>query len=281
MAAKQQTPTTSSEILSDVVCGVDGTRNGYEAVRQAASLTGPDGHLTLVAATGMTGTGPHSAAVLAPVRAKRALENARRLAKEARVSSDAEIEGGGPVADVLLRRARGHGVLALGAPGMSRLGHLLVGGISTAAAHALPCSLLLVARRPPAGTSFGERIIVASDGLSGSDDLVDFATALARQRKAWLMLLHTVRSESASHPARIAAQGERLRDALDSRCAVRVEPGPAHDVIVGTAAEERVSLIVMGSRRLRGLRALGSVSERVVHDAPCSVLVMRPEDLRR
>ena len=30
-----------------------------------------------------------------------------------------------------------------------------------------------------------------------------------------------------------------------------------------------------------GGRALGSVSERVVHDAPCSVLVMRPEDVRQ
>jgi nucleotide-binding universal stress UspA family protein len=51
-------------------------------------------------------------------------------------------------------------------------------------------------------------------------------------------------------------------------------------VIVETAAREDASLVVIGSRRLEGVRALGSVSERVVHDAPCSVLVMRPEDLR-
>ena len=281
MAAKQQTPAPSTQILSDVVCGVDGTRTAYEAVRQAASLTGPDGHLTLVAVTGMTGSGRYKGTVFTPVRARRALDHARRLARETGVSSDPKIEGGGPVAEVLLDRARGRGVLALGAPSMSRLGHLLIGGITTAAAHALPCSLLLVARRSPAGTSFGERIMVASDGLSGSDDLVDFAAALAREREAWLLLLHAARSESASHLARIAAQGERVRKALGSRSAVRVEPGRAHDVIVGTAAGESVSLIVMGSRRLGGLRALGSVSERVVHDAPCSVLVMRPEDMRR
>lgn len=35
------------------------------------------------------------------------------------------------------------------------------------------------------------------------------------------------------------------------------------------------SLIVLGSRGLHGIRALGSVSERVAHRAPCSVLVVR------
>jgi hypothetical protein len=35
-------------------------------------------------------------------------------------------------------------------------------------------------------------------------------------------------------------------------------------------------LIVVGSRGLHGPRALGSVSERVAHRAPCSVLVVRP-----
>ena len=36
-----------------------------------------------------------------------------------------------------------------------------------------------------------------------------------------------------------------------------------------------VDLLVVGSRGLRGVRALGSVSERVAHQAHCSVLVVR------
>ena len=35
-------------------------------------------------------------------------------------------------------------------------------------------------------------------------------------------------------------------------------------------------LLVLGSRGLRGVRALGSVSERAAHRAGCSVLVIRP-----
>ena len=38
---------------------------------------------------------------------------------------------------------------------------------------------------------------------------------------------------------------------------------------------EQCDLVVVGSRGLRGVRALGSVSERVAHDARSSVLVVR------
>jgi nucleotide-binding universal stress UspA family protein len=39
---------------------------------------------------------------------------------------------------------------------------------------------------------------------------------------------------------------------------------------------ESADLVVVGSRGLRGLKALGSVSERVAHQARSSVLVVRP-----
>jgi nucleotide-binding universal stress UspA family protein len=54
------------------------------------------------------------------------------------------------------------------------------------------------------------------------------------------------------------------------------ETGPAHERIVAAARSQRASLVVLGSRGLRGIRALGSVSERVVHEAQCSVLIARP-----
>ena len=43
-------------------------------------------------------------------------------------------------------------------------------------------------------------------------------------------------------------------------------------------AAQDVDLLVVGSRGLRGLQALGSVSDRVAHQAPCSVLVLRGVD---
>jgi nucleotide-binding universal stress UspA family protein len=267
-----------TRVLANVLCGVDGTRSSYEAVRQAASLAAPDGRLTLLAVTGRTGSGRYQGAALAPMRARRALDRARRLARENGVNSSPELVDTGPVVDVVLDRAREHGLLALGAPSMSRLAHLLIGGIATVAAHNLPCALLVVRRRS-ADSRFNERILVASDALSRSDALVDFAADLAQVRQASLILLHVASSESAI-PARIVAQTERVRRTLGSRSHVRVEPGRAYSTIVETAAQEGASLIVLASRRVSGLRALGSVSERVVHGAPCSILALRPEDLR-
>jgi len=57
-----------------------------------------------------------------------------------------------------------------------------------------------------------------------------------------------------------------------------VRRGSPADEIVRCAAEGGVGLIVMGSRGWGAMHAvlLGSVSERVLHAAPCPVLIVRP-----
>ncbi|MGH3044966.1 MAG: universal stress protein [Gaiellaceae bacterium] len=53
-----------------------------------------------------------------------------------------------------------------------------------------------------------------------------------------------------------------------------LEEGHPVDTLLNAA--KSADLLVVGSRGLHGVRALGSVSERVAHKAPCSVLVVRP-----
>ncbi len=57
----------------------------------------------------------------------------------------------------------------------------------------------------------------------------------------------------------------------------RSERGHPVDRTVTVAAEERVDLIVMGSRGLSGFKSflLGSVSDGVLHHAHCPVLIVR------
>ncbi len=57
----------------------------------------------------------------------------------------------------------------------------------------------------------------------------------------------------------------------------KLESGSARTVIVETARAAGASLVVMSSRRLHGLLAIGSVSRRVVHGGHCSVLLVPPE----
>jgi nucleotide-binding universal stress UspA family protein len=161
---------------------------------------------------------------------------------------------------------------------MPRLAHLLVGGTATAAAHVLPASVL-VARRPPAGAQFGDRIVVASDALERSSELVGLATALARLHGSSLTLVHAIDGPSSRHPTRLGAQVDFVTRTLGEKAHVRIEPRHVHDLILEAATTDLCSLLILGSRRVGGVRAVGSVSERMVHDAPCSVLVIRPEDL--
>jgi len=273
-----RTPLQHARIFDDILCGVDGSRGSYESVRQSAALGGAAARLAMVAVTAVRGAGQQRTAAIAPTRARQALAYARRLAVEAGVEDvTTEIDEGAPVLERLLARAREHRLLAIGAPLMPRIAHLLVGGTATEAAHLLPTSLL-VARRV-AGRPFGDAIIVASDGSSRSGALVDFAVALAQERDASLMLLHAVHGETGAVHAEIAAQVERVMAALGAKASIRIESGRARNLILAAAQAEHCSLIILASRRLSGLRALGSVSERVVHDARCSVLVIRPEDL--
>jgi nucleotide-binding universal stress UspA family protein len=60
-------------------------------------------------------------------------------------------------------------------------------------------------------------------------------------------------------------------------CAADVETGDPADTLLRIAAERRADLIVVGARGLSGRDRyqLGSVSEKVVHHARCSVLVVR------
>ena len=267
-------------IFDDILCGVNGTRRSYEAVRQAAMLAEPGAHLTLVAVTAVRGEGTQRTAAIGPERARRALAHARRVALAAGIEDvTVDMDDGAPVTERLLARAHDHHLLAIGAPAMSRIAHILVGGTATEAAHLLPASVLLV-RRPLARVTFGERILVASDGSHRSEGLVDFAAELARQRGASLVLVHAFHGETGAQPTAIATQVERVTAALGEEAAVRIERGSPRNLILSTAETERCSLIIVASRRLSGLRALGSLSERLVHDARCSVLVMRPEDVR-
>ncbi|ASY65768.1 Universal stress protein UspA-related nucleotide-binding protein (plasmid) [Sinorhizobium sojae CCBAU 05684] len=77
------------------------------------------------------------------------------------------------------------------------------------------------------------------------------------------------------HIARDAA--ENARSLGVGTVDTRVEPGDYAETILAVADEIGADLIVIGSRGLGGLRGLliGSVSQKVVQHAPCSVVVVR------
>jgi nucleotide-binding universal stress UspA family protein len=142
--------------------------------------------------------------------------------------------------------------------------------------HQLPTPLL-VARRPPSHVVFADSMIVASDGSRRCDGLVDFAIELARERGSTLALVHA--ADGAEEQGAIAAQHARLTVALGDRGSLHVEDARPLGLLLRVAEAQGCSLIIVASRHLTGVRALSSLSERLVHQARCSVLVMRAEDV--
>jgi nucleotide-binding universal stress UspA family protein len=266
----------SGRAFADVLCAVDGTRRSYTAVEQAAVFAGPTGRLTLMAVTAVAGAGAYRSAAIDPKRVGWILDRAAQIAERAGVDCERVVDPGGPPSAEILRAASAHELLALGAPAMSWLGGALVGDVAFETMKSFTTPLLM-ARPPEAARPFAERILVASDGLEESDRVVELAGRLAFELGSTVVLVHGG-ADSPEQPARLQAQAHELELLLPARSEALLEPADAREAILDVARSREASLIVIGSRRRSSEHPLGSVSRRVVHDAPCSVLLVPPED---
>jgi nucleotide-binding universal stress UspA family protein len=274
-------------VFAGILCAIDGREGGFTAVEQAAALAGPSGQLTVLEVTSYRSGGERRSPAIGPAEATRVLERASGIARQAGVPFTAEVDPASPAQRVILDWSVGYDLLALGAPATSWLRGLFVAGVSDTALGSL-VTPLLVARPTPQGHRFADRILVASDCLEGSDELVELAGGLALSHGASVILLHAIghephaRRDGVEEKAdRLREQSRRLERSVGEASEVRSERGHAHDVIVKAARGLGASLVLMSSRRLDGLRTIGSVSRRVVHEAHCSVLLVPPERLGR
>jgi nucleotide-binding universal stress UspA family protein len=281
-------PAGTAPIFVDLLCAIRGKEGGYAAVEQAAALAGARGRLTLLAVTSYRSGGAHRGPAIGPARAAEILGRAEGIAREVGVPYTSEVDPGSPPSRVILDWSARYDLLALGAPASSWPGTWLSVGVGNKAIEGFSTPLL-VARPLAAERRDTDRIVVASDGLEASQADVDLAARLAHANGSNVTLVHALGRESPLKRGRsrgqeraLEEQGETLKRTLASGTSeVLVEPGRAADVIKSTAAAADASLVVMGSRRLDGLRAMGSVSRRVVHQARCSVLLFPPEMLTR
>ena len=244
-------------------------------MKVAAQLAGGDGHLTLLTVTAVSGSGPYTTAAISPSRVEHVLSGAKRVADDAGVASTTIMDPGGPPVKVMLERASEHDLLVIGAPATSWLWGMFIGSVATVALGEFTTPMLVVRR--PAASLRGLRILVASDGQQESDRIVELAGRLGVGQGASVTLLHAVGSSSEAPPKRVQAQARALEQVLPDAGEPLLEAGRASEVIISAAKSTHAAMVVMGSRRLGGLRALGSVSRRVAHDAPCSALLVPPE----
>lgn len=263
--AQRQGTQQGASIFGRVLVGIDGSPESVEAARQAAALA--HGPVTLLASYNLVrglvgGVGPATPAMVDEAALRATAEQHLELARDALDGTAALKVGEGRPWDLLLDEIdrAGSTLVAVGSHGHSRPVGIVIGSTATELIHKAPCSVL-VART--ALDAFPSQIVVGLDGSDESLAAYDVAQALALRFKARLI------------PVVAYLDDDIEPDAIQQQVARRVRGvfNRPVDALVSASAES--DLLVVGSRGLRGLRALGSVSEQVAHQAASSVLIVR------
>lgn len=140
---------------------------------------------------------------------------------------------------------------------------------------------------------FMKKILIPIDGSESSKKGLQMGLSIAESAGASVTVLEVIEEFGPlpgyyeAPPANVnrvkwvsEQRFEKVHDPLDKtkvKWDRRVEEGYAAETIVRIAEEGKYDLVVIGSRGMNflGRFLLGSVSDRVVHHAPCSVLVVR------
>ena len=131
-------------VFQRIVCGVDGSPEGFEALRQAALLRASEGRLVAVTvfdASPAAGTGLGAAKLAVKRRedAKEASDEALRVIGDVPFADARVIEGDpGPSLLAMAGRERAT-VLVVGTHGGGRISGILFGTVATAMLHEAPC----------------------------------------------------------------------------------------------------------------------------------------------
>ena len=260
----------AATIFDRIVVGVDGHAESIAAVHEAAAMLAPAGELVLLGAYDLPAT--IGAAGLATVPSDLAdIEPFRRAAQHAVTSARRELPDGIAAEDVAVRgrpweallvetERRGATLVAVGTRGHGRARGLVVGSTTTEVVHRCPTSVL-VARgfggHPP------RTIVVGVDGSPASRLAYEAARHLALRFGSRLRAVVAYQGKDVDVIGADLMVGHALQHVND------------HPVSALLAAAEAADLVVVGSRGLHGVKALGSVSERIAHRAKTSVLVVR------
>lgn len=218
-----------------------------------------------------------------------AVEQAGTVAPGVQVSG-AVVSGG--AAEVLVARSAGAELLVVGSRGLGRFSGLLLGSVGVQTAAHADCPVVVV--RPDSHQPRSGPVVVGVDGSPGSELAMGFAFGAADRYGRELVAVGAWTEPTAAFPGdmmpvvydvdEIEAEETRLVAEAVAGWSTRYPDVPVRQRVVCAApadalvsAADGAELLVVGARGRGGFTGLllGSVSQRVLHHAPCPVAVVR------
>ena len=278
-------------MFKTIIVGVDGREGGRDALALAGTLQqhlGSD--LVAVHAfpleyyLGRGADGEYEEVVN-----ERARTLVRDEVERSGVAARPFVVGDGSPGRALHDAVAGHdgALIVVGSAHRGRIGRVLAGDVTAGTLHGAPCPVLVAPRGYGADDRKLGTIGVGFDGSPESRAALELAHQLAKAVGARLRIVEVVVPPDVRGPYRPdwAQQAHARREEAEERLAAVL--GELGDIATGNLpfgepareladAAQDLDLLVTGSRGYGPVKRLmlGSTSTKLVHDAPCPVLVL-------
>lgn len=156
--------------------------------------------------------------------------------------------------------------------GHSGMEYLMLGSVTERVLHGAPCPVLVVRDAQPLGS-----ILVTLDGSELSESALEPALNTARLLGGQVTLLHVVEKRQHGGQEYLDDIAARFSN-TDVVLTTALTHGSPVTQILEYVRSYEIDLIVMSTHGRSGIKRWlhGSVSEKVLREAPCAVMVVRP-----
>jgi nucleotide-binding universal stress UspA family protein len=167
------------------------------------------------------------------------------------------------------------GMIIMGRRGRTGLRRTLMGSVTAKVIGYTLCRVIVV---PKEAKPTYNKILIATDGSMHSDFASQEAIRIAKRFGSTLIVLSVAKKDGDLPAAKeFVDMAKKAAEKEGIEVETLIRTGVPHEVIVNTAAQKDVDLIVIGSHGRTGITKLlmGSVTERVIGHAKCAVLVWK------
>jgi nucleotide-binding universal stress UspA family protein len=265
--------------LEKMMLTTDGSEFSEGAVREALSLAGSCGSellaISIVEANDEFAADAPDVVEKEEKQAGEVLAAVKSRADEAGVKCETAVHTGDGTYRIIVDEAKKTKaeMIVMGRRGRTGLARVAMGSVTARVVGHAPCDVLVVPR--DCSLEFN-KILVATDGSSHGVASAEDAIKMAKKTGGSIIALSVASSDSKLDAAqKNVDQVKQMAEEEGIGCEAVTSVGKHYAGIVAKADEIKADLIVVGCHGKGGLGKLlmGSVTERVIGHASCSVLV--------